>query len=142
MEAQRIIEGLKVRLPGILEGHPVLLAYAFGSMVAGCPTPSSDVDVALVLVPEADLTLYERLQLELDLEMAIEERCDVPRADVRSINGAPLRVQGEIVTHGVLLYSADEGARVKYEVGIRKRYFDFQPVLTMMRDAYFARLAE
>jgi hypothetical protein len=27
-------------------------------------------------------------------------------------------------------------------VGIRKRYFDFQPVLTMMRDAYFARLAE
>ena len=28
----------------------------------------------------------------------------------------------------------------RYEVRTRKRYFDFQPVLAMMREAYFARL--
>jgi predicted nucleotidyltransferase len=141
MEADRVITELKVHLPSILDGSPVLLAYLHGSVVAGCATPSSDVDIALVLTPTVDLTPYERMQLELDIEIAIEDHCNLPPADVRSIDHAPLRVQGEIITHGLLLYSADEEARVRYEVGIRKRYFDFQPVLKMVRQAYFTGLA-
>jgi predicted nucleotidyltransferase len=49
--ALRIMADLRRRLPDILKHHPVLLAYAYGSVAAGCPTPLSDVDIALVLAP-------------------------------------------------------------------------------------------
>lgn len=38
------------------------------------------------------------------------------------------------MTKGRLLYSKDEEFRVAYETRTRKRYFDFRPVLTMMRE--------
>jgi hypothetical protein len=60
--------------------------------------------------------------------------------DVRAINDAPIRVQGKVVTEGVLLYARDQDLRVAFEVHTHKRYFDFQPVLALMRRAYFARL--
>lgn len=64
----------------------------------------------------------------------------IPDADVRTIDTAPLRVQGMVLTRGILLYTRDEGFRVSYEVLTRKRYFDFQPTLKMMRRAYFAQM--
>lgn len=140
MEAARIIERLEQHLPKILEQRPVLAAYVHGSVVKGCFRPTSDIDVALVLNPDHPLTAYQRLQLELQIETEIEESCNIPRADVRSIDHAPLRVQGQILTQGKLLYSGDEEARVAHEVQIRKRYFDFEPVLKRMQKAYFARL--
>jgi hypothetical protein len=140
MDSTQIIDQLKGCVPALLTDRPVLLAYAYGSQAVGVATPKSDVDIALLLQPDADLTTYERIQLECDIELEIEAHCDVTLPDVRSINHAPLRIQGKIVTQGVLLYSADEDARVAYELRIRKRYFDFQPVLTKMRDAYFANL--
>jgi predicted nucleotidyltransferase len=140
MKKDQMIERLKACLPAILADRPVLLAYAYGSMVSGYAMPSSDIDIALVLRSSADLTPYERVHLELDIEIDIEAQCDVLRADVRSIDPAPLRVQGKVVTHGLLLYCADEAARVAYEARIRKQYLDLQPTLAQMRTAYFADL--
>jgi uncharacterized protein len=134
------LQCLKRHLRTVLQDRPVLLAYAYGSLVEGFPTPLSDVDIALVLAPECTLDAYQRFMLELEVAMDIEERCGIQDADVRSIDEAPLRVQGQVLTRGQLLYSKDEGFRVAYEVSIRKRYFDFQPVLKLMREAYFARL--
>jgi predicted nucleotidyltransferase len=140
IEAAQIIRALKVHLPHILQGRPVLLAYAYGSLTAGCMTPFSDVDIALVLSPGNELDAYQQFMLELEIGAELETRCGIRDADVRSINRAPLRVQGQVLTRGVLLYSKDEDFRVNYEVVTRKRYFDFQPTLTLMRQAYFARL--
>lgn len=139
-EAALIIGRLKQHLPDILRHRPVLLAYAYGSLAAGCLTPLSDVDIALVLAPGCGLDAYQQFMMELDIEAEIERQYGIRNTDVRSINDAPLRVQGQVVTRGVLLYSRDEDFRVGYEVRTRKRYFDFQPVLKMMREAYFARL--
>ena len=138
--ASRIMADLRRCLPDILKHRPVLLAYAYGSVAAGCPTPLSDVDIALVLAPDCGLGDYQRLMLELEIAGDIERHCGIKNADVRSVNTAPLRVQGQVLTKGHLLYSKDTDFRVAYEVRTRKRYFDFQPVLAMMRDAYFARL--
>lgn len=139
-EPAQIIECLKQHLPAILQDRPILLAYLYGSTAAGCPTPLSDVDIALVFTPDSRLDAYQRFMQELEIEVEIEQRCGIPNADVRSIDNAPLRVQGEVLTHGILLYSKDDGFRVTYEVRTRKLYFDFQPVLEMMREAYFARM--
>lgn len=138
--ASRIMADLRRRLPDILKHRPILLPYAYGSVAAGCPTPLSDVDIALVLAPDCGLDAYQRFMLELEIAAEIETHCGIQNADVRSINDAPLRVQGQVLTKGRLLYSKDTDFRVAYEVRTRKRYFDFQPVLVMMREAYFARL--
>lgn len=66
---------------------------------------------------------------ELEISGEVEKRCKVQNVDVRAINDAPLRVQGQVVTEGVLLYARNEDLRVDFEVYTRKRYFDFQPVL-------------
>jgi len=140
VELSRIVGWLKQHLPDILKHRPVLLAYLYGSVAEGCPTPLSDVDIALVLMPDCGMDAYQRFMMELEIEAEVERRCGFQNADVRSINDAPLRVQGQVATRGLLLYSKDEDLRVAYEVRTRKQYFDFQPVLVMMREAYFARL--
>ncbi len=105
-------------------------------------TSLSDVDIALVLNPEENLSPYQRFMLELEIEVAIENHCRISNADVRSIDNAPLSVQGQVVTEGSLLFSKDEDFRVQYEVQTRKRYFDFEPVLQQMQQAFFQRMEE
>lgn len=141
-ETGDIISQLKRCLPNVLRERPVLLAYVYGSVAAGCSTPLSDVDIALVLEPGRRLDAHQRLMLELEITADLEQRCAIPNPDVRNINDAPVGVQGEVVTKGKLVYATDDDFRVAYEVRTRKRYFDFQPVLEMMRQSYFARLED
>jgi len=137
-----IISCLQAELPVILKGRPVMLAYLFGSAAEGTALPSSDVDIALVLEPKCDISAYDRMKMEFDIAAEVEARCKIKEADVRSINSAPLTVKGMILTEGILLYSRDEEFRVDYETHYRKLYFDFLPVATMMRDAFFRQLKE
>ncbi|MBS1250818.1 MAG: hypothetical protein MAG431_02414 [Chloroflexi bacterium] len=139
-ESEHIIKRLGRCLPEILKNHPVVSAYIYGSVAAGSMTSLSDVDIALVLDKNCKLDAYQRLMVELDIAADIEQYCVILDTDVRIINDAPVRVQGEVVTRGKLLYTRDEDARVEYEVYTRRRYFDFQPVLKMMRESYFAHL--
>jgi hypothetical protein len=77
--------------------------------------------------------------LELEIEAEIDRRLGIHNADVRCIDTAPLRVQGRVLSEGKLLYVRDDSFRVSYETQTRKLYFDFLPVLTMMRQARVAR---
>jgi predicted nucleotidyltransferase len=140
MDASQTIRDLRQHLPAILQDRPVMLAYVYGSVADGCPKPLSDVDIGLVLEPECGLNPHQRFMMELDIEAELEIHGGITNADVRSISAAPLGVQGKVLTEGVLLYSRDEDFRVEYEVRTRKLYFDFQPVLTMMREAYFEHM--
>ena len=128
---------LEAAMPGILISKPVMLAYLYGSTADGSHLPFSDVDIALVLEPNCPLSAYERMKLELDIAAEIERLGDIREADVRSIDAAPLTVQGMVVSEGLLLYSRDEEFRIQYEVHTRKLYFDFLPVMEMMRAAFF-----
>ncbi|MBE0411879.1 MAG: nucleotidyltransferase domain-containing protein [Anaerolineales bacterium] len=141
-EKESLLEQLRACLPEILKPRPVLLAYLYGSLAEGCATNLSDIDIALVLEPNCGLDAYQRFLLELEIETEIESCCRFQSLDVRSINDAPLRVQGQVMIRGLLLYSKDEEFRVSYEVFTRRRFFDFQPVLLMMRAAYFSRLED
>jgi predicted nucleotidyltransferase len=137
-----IISGLQAELPAILQGRPVMLAYLFGSAAEGTALPSSDVDIALVLEPKCDISAYARMKMEFDIAAEVEARCKIKEADVRSIDSAPLTVKGMILTEGILLYSRDEEFRVDYETHYRKMYFDFLPVVKMMREAFSRQVKE
>jgi predicted nucleotidyltransferase len=135
-----LLKCLQVEMPRILSHRPVMLAYLYGSVVDGSALPTSDLDIGLVLEPGCGLSAYERMQLEFNIAAEIERCCGVREADVRVIDVAPLTVQGMVVSEGVLLYSKDEAFHVQYEVYTRKRYFDFLPVVEMMRASFFEQI--
>jgi predicted nucleotidyltransferase len=137
---QDVLNRLLAELPGILAGQPVMLTYLYGSVAEDCALQQSDVDIALVLAPDHPISAYQRTRMELDIASEIETRCELRQADVRSVNDAPIMVQGTVVTEGVLVYSRDEDFRTDYEVLTRKRYFDFAPVARMMQRAYFEHM--
>jgi hypothetical protein len=139
-DLERTLSCLRAELPVILDQRPVMLAYLYGSVAEGHPRPDSDVDIALVLRDDRVLSPYARMIMELDIAAEIEDRCGIREADVRSLNDAPVMVQGRVLSKGIQLYSRDEAFRVKYEVHTRKAYFDFQPVAEKMREAFFAHM--
>ena len=106
----------------------------YGSVARGCPLPSSDLDIVLVLSKSP--AAYERLVLELDVQAALEDACGLSNLDVRTIDHAPLTAQGRIVQEGVLLYERDKDRRVAFEVLTRKKYFDYRPTAERMQRAF------
>ena len=132
--ADEIIARLEAGVADVLSKYPVDIAYLYGSVARGCPLPSSDVDIALVL---AELPPpHERLMLELNIQAALEDTCHLSNVDVRTINNAPLMVQGNIIQEGILLYSRNKERRVAFEVLTRKKYFDYQPMAERMQRAF------
>ncbi len=138
---ERVLSQLRAVLPRILAGRPVLAAYLYGSVAEGYARPDSDVDVALVLMADHGLSPYQWMLMELGIAAEIEDDCGPREVDVRSINDAPLVVQGTMMTEGILVYDRAEAARADYEVLTRKMYFDFLPVVKMMREAYYQNRA-
>ena len=135
-----LVNQLEIALQSILPDYPVILAYLFGSAAAGRTTPLSDVDVALIAGEELDP--YRQLKLELRIETALAEQAHVRNADVRIINRAPLAIRGQVACRGILLYCADEEARVEFETSTRDEYFDYMPIARQLRDAFFADVRE
>jgi predicted nucleotidyltransferase len=95
-----LISQLEEKLPTILDGLPVLIAYLYGSAASGRTTPFSDVDITLCL--SDPLPPRERLRLELGVEIALEDTLGLPNADVRVINDAPLVVINPQKLAGIL----------------------------------------
>jgi predicted nucleotidyltransferase len=123
----------------VLSQYPIVAAYLYGSVAAGIATPLSDVDIALV-VAEGKLPREGRLKFELEVEGKVADACDLPKADVRTINDAPIMVKGEVITNGILLYTGNDAKRVEFETRTLSEYFDFRPVADYLRKAYFAHV--
>lgn len=121
--------------------YPVKIAYLYGSTARGQATPLSDVDIAVVLDPER-YKIEEKLKLELAIEDEIALQCDIPKAEVRIINDAPIIFKGEVITDGVRLYSCDEDFRVGFETRTRMEYFDYLPVANFLAQAHFKFIRE
>jgi predicted nucleotidyltransferase len=131
----QVITILRESLPLILDCQPVLLAYLYGSIVSGYATPSSDVDIGLVV--NENLSPLAKLTLILSLKLDLEDRFGISNADFRIINDAPPIFCGRVVTSGVLVYSRTESERVNFETMARMQYFDYLPIHQRMQDAFF-----
>jgi len=137
--ADAIIEKLKANLGAVLAGFPVELAYLHGSVARGNPLPTSDIDLAVMLsepVPPA----AERMKLEFQIQAAVEDVCGLKNLDVRTINTAPILVQGAIVQEGLCLYARDRAQKAAYESLTRRKYFDYRPTAERMQAAFLERV--
>ncbi len=141
MDREQLVNRLRAKLPTLLKERPVTLAYLYGSAATDQWLPLSDVDIALV-VPNDALTPREQLRLQLQLSVELAEVAGIAEADVRIINDAPLAIRGQVACQGILLYSADETARVEFETRTWDEYFDYQPIARQLRQAYFDDLRQ
>lgn len=122
-------------LDGVFAAHGVAVAYLFGSRAEGTATPVSDHDVA-VLFAEARPALDATARLAADLAPVLGTRVDVV-----DLAGAGLELRGKVAESGRLLFSADEPARVRFEVDARMRWIEFRPVLEETTRSFLARVA-
>lgn len=135
MEKPFQIEKLIDYLESTAEEYPIIgIAYLYGSYISGAFHKKSDIDIALVLKNFLEKRQLLKIEMTLAAKLDKEFKCCF---DVRSINRAPLRVKGEIITKGKLIYCSDEDFRISFETFIRTRYFDFLPALCSMRKVYF-----
>lgn len=138
--AESLASELRMVMPTLLGGKPVVLAYLHGSAASDQATPLSDVDIALVV--DEGLTPGEQLKLMLRVQGELDDVSDIANADVHVINEASLVFQGKVVTDGILIYARSDEERVAYEEITRLRYFDFLPIHRSLQDAFFADIAE
>jgi len=138
--SERVVSRLWEALPSLVERLPIRLVYLFGSATTGLTTPFSDVDVGLVV--DEGLTPLECLQLGLGLEVDLADCCDIPNAEVRIINDAPLVFRGRVISEGILLYARDEWDRIDFETVTRAEYFDYLPIHRQLQLAFFDSVRE
>lgn len=119
----------------IAEDFSISIAYLYGSFLDDTFNKFSDIDIALVLKNLPDK--HQQMKLEMEITTLLDRRFRKP-FDIRTINNAPLKVKGEVVTHGKLIYCVDEEFRVDFETYVRDMYFDFLPALHSMRENYFS----
>jgi predicted nucleotidyltransferase len=139
-ETTDLVDRLTAGLQAILPAWPVALAHLYGSAATGHATPLSDVDIALVTNEPVDS--YRQLKMELRIETPLADQVGVRNADVRIINDALLAIRGQVACNGILLYCADEEARVHFETTIWDEYFDYEPIARQLREAFLTDVRE
>lgn len=116
-----LVERLRVAARRALADQPVVVAYLFGSRAAGRPRAASDTDVALLL--DHPLAPGDRRDLLLGLADAFETAAGT-EVDLVVLDDAPLPLRGRVLRDAVVLWSADEPRRVRYESLTRRMAAD------------------
>ncbi|MDQ3353190.1 MAG: nucleotidyltransferase domain-containing protein [Actinomycetota bacterium] len=101
----------------LVERPEVVVAYLFGSWARGTQTALSDIDVAVLLAPVADLRATT-MELAADLS-GVTGRA---RLDLVVLNDAPLALAYRVLRDGQLLACRDEVARVRHWAATVDRY--------------------
>ncbi len=127
MDLRRLEQLISAELASVDER--LLAAYLFGSVARGMDSPSSDVDVGILLQTASPGKLNGlRSALEADLERALRKRTQVV-----VLNNAPPDLVHRVLRDGRLLLDRDRVARIRFEVRARNEYFDLLPILNRYR---------
>jgi uncharacterized protein len=132
------VDELIERLRSRLDREPdLLVAYLFGSRARGSAGPRSDVDVAVLLRGNGDF-----FQRRLDLIGAVSEVVGSDRADVITLNDAPVSLAYRVVRDGQVILSRDERSRIEHKVRTIDRYLDMEPMRKTLQEGTKHRIQE
>lgn len=114
----------------------VVVAYVFGSAARGTLGESSDVDVAVLLVPDHDPR--RRLQLSAAVQAVMAPR----RVDLVLLNDAPPSLAFRVLRDGRQLVCADPQAAADHREEVLRRYLDLEPLRRELRRGLYDRVLE
>jgi len=120
------MEYLKTELTPIFDKYheEIIAAYLFGSTARGQASPSSDIDIA-VLMRKRDNTRGATLKFRLYADLCRElKRNDIDLV-VLDLSGN-LILNDEIVRHGKLIFDTDHDAREEFELNVLHACTDFK----------------
>jgi predicted nucleotidyltransferase len=101
--------------------HGVIAAYLFGSHAEQAARADSDVDVAVLFARNASEQEEARRRLDVLQDLAALLKAET---GVVSLNAAPLRLVGQVLKHGQLVFCADGRARAEFEARALRLYFE------------------
>jgi predicted nucleotidyltransferase len=132
------LDTIHPQLERLFRQCPVQLAYLFGSQATGHTHTDSDVDIAVLL--DDRLTVDERFAERLALIGALSQALRTDTVDVVILNEASPLLAYEVLHHGVLLYCAEENARVEFQVRTLLAYEDTAPLRRLLAEAMAERV--
>ncbi|HMR09596.1 MAG TPA: nucleotidyltransferase domain-containing protein [Polyangiaceae bacterium] len=129
MDKPTLLAALRSALAGRSD---VRLALLFGSRVRGTHRPDSDVDLAVLTAPGADLLaisaeLRDAVSLEVDL---------VPLSD------ASIPLLSQVINEGELVHECPFGTASAWRTRVLIDLETDRPWFTKMRDSFLRRVAE
>ena len=127
MEAADIVR--RVREVVLSSPDEIFAVYLYGSRGRGTPTPTSDVDLGVLLGSHPPSTLTNVVS---DLEGAVERAVGLPVEAVVMNTASPDLVH-RIMRDGVILLDRNRAARLEFEVQSRNEYFDMEPIRRLYR---------
>lgn len=108
LDKENLTQSVKQLMPN------VRLIYLFGSQADGSATPSSDIDIAVLL----DKKMNPVARFDLEQTLAIELNQDVDLVDLLM---ASTVLQNQVIMNGELLFGS-ENEQTKFEMQIMSMY--------------------
>lgn len=131
------VEALLARLAAACARLPVALLYLHGSYAKGTPGPLSDLDLALLLDPEAERNPDTFLHVLGELI----GHCGRDDVDLVSLGTAGAAIKDRVVRAGRLVYARSAAERIRFEAAVIKEAIDFRRFSAVYDDALLAQLA-
>ena len=122
----------------IRDSKDILAFYIYGSYGTKYQTPLSDLDLAILPMPEAKLDL----ERELSIEVKLTEIGNSDHVNMINLANVPLTLQMKVLEQGCLLYCADEILLADFTEKVIKLFCDFAPDLEAIYKDYDAGLRE
>ncbi|QGP91468.1 Polymerase beta, Nucleotidyltransferase [Neomoorella glycerini] len=116
----------------------VLALYLYGSYGTEWQTALSDVDLAVLPMPETSWDYKRELEL-------LAEFCHIGRSDdinLVNLHRVPVTLQMRVLETGRLLYVKDEILLADFKERVIRRYCDFEPDLKILYRDFDASLRE
>jgi len=117
---------------------PVILLYLHGSHAHGTQSVLSDLDLAVLLEPEA----ARNRRIYADVTFALEETCKRDDVDIVILNTAGPIIADRVIRQGRLVYARDDRERITFETSVVKKALDFRFFSRVYDDALFRQLRE
>ena len=112
------VERLVKVLPDRCRRLPVVLLYLHGTHARGTQSALSDLDLAVLLEPQA----ARNRRIHADVSLALEETCERDDVDMVILNTAGPIIADRVIRQGRLVYARDDKERITFEASVIKKW--------------------
>lgn len=124
-----VVAALRRFFDGYRGPYELAAAYLFGSVARADARPASDVDVGVLYVQAPPSTL-DAVPAELEIELTHALGAST---QVVVLNRAPVDLVKRVLRDGIIVAEPNRTKRIAFEVDVRNRYWDLEPILRRYR---------